>query len=81
MTLALLNTLKNIGVVLLALAIVAFIFWLESRSERRHAEQVEEEDLQDFRDFHIAQTRDWEFPPKWHPPAKEYVAKPKERTR
>ena len=64
MTLALLHTLRDIGIGLCFAVAVALVLRWEARSERKDAERVEEEDLKDFRDFHIAQTRDWEFPAK-----------------
>jgi type II secretory pathway pseudopilin PulG len=71
----------NPALAILGIAIAYLLLLWVIRSERKNAERAEQEDLQDFRDFHIAQTTDWEFPPKWRAPAKEYVAKPKERIR
>jgi hypothetical protein len=80
--LALLHTLRDIGIGLLAVGFVAFLLWLQARYERNHLADIEREDLEDFkRHFPIAQTRDWEFPERWIAPTSEYVAKPKERIR
>lgn len=82
MTLALLHTLRDIGIGLCVVGTVAFALWLEGRRERIHKARVEREDLEDFAAYVAGlYTRDWEFPPTWKPPAKEYVAKPKGKVR
>jgi hypothetical protein len=81
-TLALLHTLRDIGIGLCIAVTVALALRWEARSERKHAELVEQEDLEDFtREWPIAQTRDWEWPTRPDAARSEYVAKPKERAR
>lgn len=58
---------------------ITLLRW-EIRSERKHKERVEAEDMADFETY-APRSEDWEFPPKWHPPTQEYVAAPKERVR
>jgi len=79
MTLALLATFRNI---VIALAIAGLLLWLEGRSERKHAAQVERQDLEDFATY-VADlyAQDWEWPARPVTPPAEYVAKPKARVR
>jgi hypothetical protein len=82
-TLALLNTLRDLGIGLFGAGSIAFLAWLELRSGRKHTDQVEREDLEDFATYmqQSSQPQDWAFPRKWNQPAAEYIAKPKARVR
>jgi len=81
--LALLHALRDMAIGLCFAGLVALLLHWGAKSERKHAAQVEQEDLADFAEHMRQQShpRDWEFPAKWHPPAKEYVAKPRGRVR
>ena len=78
--LALLHSLREIGIALIGAGNIAFLLWLKLRSERSSAERSEREGPQDFAD-HLQQkhTQDWEFPPRWVPPTSEYIAKERVR--
>ena len=63
----------------LGLGSLAFLLWLEIRSERRQASRAEAQDKADF-EAYAPRPQEWSWLPKWQP-SQEYVAKPKERAK
>ncbi|HET7455410.1 MAG TPA: hypothetical protein VFJ76_07815 [Solirubrobacterales bacterium] len=82
MTLALLHALKDIGIDLAIVGMVALIVWLIAETDREVRKQLEQEDLEAFEQWASEQKApDWQWPDPPAPLRAEYVAKPKARVR